>query len=154
MNIVAYPDDSLLLLRDEGVTQIIAVGAQGPAGADGSSSDTPTVSYVASISLGGHRVVVLDSTPEALYADNQIDAHGDKILGITTGAASQGATTTVQISGQMIESSWAWTPGLPLWLITAGQISHIAPTTGFLAKIGFAITATKIMIEIEDPIYR
>lgn len=37
MNLIAYDDDSILLLRDEGITQVIAVGAQGPAGISGDS---------------------------------------------------------------------------------------------------------------------
>jgi hypothetical protein len=52
----------------------------------------------------------------------------------------------------MTEAGWAWTIGSPVYLSANGTLSHTAPSSGFALVIGFALTATKIFIDIKQPI--
>lgn len=102
----------------------------------------------ASENLGGHRVV----TVEGYYASKDTDTDKFKILGLTTGAVSIGATATVQTFGRITESSWNWTVGDPVFLSTNGQLTQTIPTTGFRQIIGIPITTTTLFVDISEPI--
>ncbi len=107
-----------------------------------------TVNITASENLGGHRVV----TVEGYYASNQVSTDKFKVLGVTTGAASIGGTATIATFGTITESSWNWTVGNPVFLSTNGQLTQTPPTTGFRTIIGKPETATKLFINISEPI--
>lgn len=107
-----------------------------------------TATVTAAENLGGHRVV----TVEGYYASKDTSSDKFKILGITTGAVSIGATATVTTYGTVTESSWSWTVGNPIFLSANGQLTQTAPTTGFRTIIGFPQTATSIFIDISEPI--
>lgn len=125
-------------------------GAQGPPGTGGTSSD---LSIVSAIALGGHRIVVPDSNGKAIYADNTISSHANKVLGMTTGAVVEGGTATVRVEGEITEISWTWTLDTPVWLSTNGLMTQTPPTTGFSLIIGFPISATKLFIDLREPIF-
>lgn len=115
-------------------------------------SSAPTITAVAAANLSGHRAIVLNSTQQAIYADNQTSAHAARVLGITTGAAAIGSNATIQTFG-LTESSWNWSIG-PIFLATDGTLTQTPPTTGFLLVIASAIAPTKIFINIQSPILR
>jgi hypothetical protein len=127
---------------------VVEVAPQGIPGRDGSA----LVNRTAAIVLGGHRAVVLDNSELAIYADSSITSHANKVLGLTTGAASSGAIAAIATYGEFTEPSWSWTPGAPIFLGTNGLITQTAPTSGFLLILGFAIATTKIFIDIKQPI--
>lgn len=116
--------------------------------------DNRFVSHVAASALSGNRAVCLDNSGELIYADHATLAHKSKVLGLTTGAISGGATGTVQVAGVMTEAGWAWTPGAAIYLGVNGALTETAPTTGFVLVIGFAETATAIFIDIKEPTVR
>ena len=124
-------------------------GPQGPQGIPGPAGDD-TVQHIAAISLGGHRLVVLNSSSQAIYADNSNLTHKDKILGLTTGAVTAGATATIQTYGEISEVSWSWTLDLPIYASTDGLLTQTPPTTGFLVIVGFPISTTSMFISIKE----
>jgi hypothetical protein len=132
------------------------VGLQGPEGPPGPKGDPGTaditLTYNAGETLGGHRVVRIESGL-VYYADNTTLAHAGKVIGITTGAVVSGSSTTIQVAGELEESTWSWSPG-PVYLSTNGLLTQTPPATGFLQKIGTAITSTKILIRVIDPVIR
>lgn len=128
----------------------ISVGPQGPPGTGGTSSD---LSIVAAIVLGGHRIVVPDSNGKAIYADNTISSHANKVLGMTTGAVAEGGTATVKTVGEITEVSWSWTLDTPVWLSANGLMTQTPPTTGFSLIIGFPISETKLFLDLREPIF-
>jgi len=78
------------------------------------------------------------------------------LLGITVTAANAGASVLVQNEGELEFSGWSWLPGQPIYLGTNGLITQTAPDAApakFVAPLGFAMTATKIFIELKDLIY-
>lgn len=126
-------------------------GPAGPAGAPGSAG-AQTLTLDAATALSGHRVVV--ATPAgAAYADPGTLAHADAIVGITVGAALGGDPVTILASGELDESSWSWTPGLPLYAIPNGFLSHTPPASGWVQIIALAITQTRIVLTGRQAVY-
>jgi len=112
------------------------------------------VTRTAGEALGGHRVVRQYLDGAVYYASNTSDSHKHAVLGITVGAVESGNTATVQTYGELLEPSWTWTPGLPIFLTTNGQLSQTAPSSGFVLIIGTAQTATQVFINIKQPIVK
>jgi hypothetical protein len=135
--------------------QVIFGGEQGPSGPPGPPGPTggDALQYQAGEALGGHRMVVLDDTGKAIYADNTVLSHANKVLGMTTGAASMGYTAMIQTGGEMTEPSWSWVLDTPIWLSSSGMLTQVAPVTGFSLIVAFPITATKVFINLHEPIF-
>jgi hypothetical protein len=85
---------------------------------------------------------VLNDIGEAIYADNTILSHANKILGMTTEATLTGAIT---------DSSWSWVLNTPIWLSSSGLLTQVAPVTGFSLIVAFPISTTKIYINLREP---
>lgn len=135
-------DQTIELALNQSTALLVHLEKQGPAGATGSQ----TVTVVAGATLGGQRVVVLDSSSEAIHADSDTVAHAGRILGVTATAATTGNDVIVNTFGTFIEPSWTWTPGALLYLSLDGIITETPPTSGFVQQIAFAISATEIFI--------
>ncbi|MBK8912950.1 MAG: DUF2190 family protein [Chlorobi bacterium] len=127
--------------------EVVEVGVPGPAGSE-------DITITAGESLGGHRVVTTNAAGHAIYASSATSDHAGRLLGVTTGAASSGATATIRTRGEMTEAGWAWIPGGLLYLSTNGMLSHTPPATGFAQVIGYAMTATTIFIHTTTPVIR
>lgn len=132
--------------------QIVTVGEVGPQGSQGDPGGATGVTKTAGVSLSGHRAVVLNSSSEAIYADSSVLTHRDKVLGITTGAASAGADATILTYGELVEPSWAWTLDEPVFLGLNGLLTQTVPTSGFVQRVGFPTSATSLFIDIDDAI--
>lgn len=138
-------------MRDVQVITMGQPGPRGPAGPAGSVAST--VTKVAAVALGGHRVVTLNSSGEAIYADNTNIAHIDKVLGVTTHAVDSGDEVAIQTYGELEEASFAWTVATPaVFLVANGLMSHTAPTTGFVRKVGFVTEADTLFIDLGEPV--
>jgi hypothetical protein len=144
-----------LIITEEETVHVLTVIEQGPQGIPGpvGSVGATILIYSAGINLSGHRMVVLDDDTMVLYADNTIPAHANKVLGMTVGAAMAGADVTIQSGGELVEPSWNWAMGIPVWLSANGLLTQVVPVSGFSLIIGFPITATKVFIDIKVPIF-
>ena len=109
------------------------------------------VSFSAGMSISGHRVVVVDGN-RLIYADKDIISHASRILGITRNAAIENDQVEVQTYNIMSESTWSWDETKSLYLGNNGVIVQDPPTTGFLLKVAFPISPTRIFIDIKEPI--
>lgn len=113
------------------------------------------ISYrIAGVALGGQRIVVLDASGQAIYADNTTLTHANKVIGMTTGAVSLGGTAIIQTRGSITEPTWAWTLDQPIFLSTTGLLTQTQPITGFSIVVGFPISATSLFIAIGEPLIR
>jgi hypothetical protein len=144
------PVETAIAIASDDTVVLTVAGSQGASGGDGSTD----IQKTAGEALGGHRAVVLNSSGQAIYADCSTPAHAHKVLGITTGAASSGAAVTIRTRGEITEGSWAWTLDLPIFLSTSGLLTQTPPTSGFVARIGFPMSATTIFIDIHQTIVR
>lgn len=123
---------------------------QGPRGVPGVSPAAITVTAPTDIS--GHRVVAFCLGHNVIeYADHRHIAHAGTMMGVTLNAATAGNPITVVLSGDIVELSWNWTPGL-VFLGQEGHLTQTAPTTGFIRILGTALTATRLVLQQLDPI--
>ena len=106
----------------------------------------PIVEVAAGENLSGHKAVAVIAG-EAWHADKGTAGHRGLVRGITTGATSSGGTARVQVYGPLLEASWAWTAGLPIFVGSTGTLTQTAPTSGWLQQIAVADSATQIFID-------
>ncbi|WP_314407320.1 hypothetical protein [Pseudomonas kuykendallii] len=85
------------------------------------------------------------------YLDALDAEHIDLAAGITLTAAAQGAPINLQLSGPLDDSAWSWTLG-PVWLGAEGALTQTPPAEGFLLYVGAAVSPTRIIINIDQPI--
>ena len=133
------------------VSAPVYIGQRGVDGAPGVAGGV-VVLCTAGEALGGHRVVVLNASAEAMYASNAVPEHLHKVLGLTTGAVILGAEATVQTGGEMTEPTWAWALDAPIFLGANGLLTQTPPVSGFLLVVAFPVTATKIFIKLREPL--
>lgn len=129
-------------------------GIQGPVGPPGAGGDSIAVVRLAAQALGGHRVVRTVGAGLVDYADARFEDHAEEVLGLTTHAVSTGGEIQVLTHGFITEPSWAWTPGLPLFLAADGLMAHVPdPSMAFDLVVGFAETATTVFINLQLPFF-
>lgn len=148
-----------LSLTDLGSGLVVQLGASGarlllslvPVLGDGRPTSVE-LQVPAGDNIGEGRVVRSRSDGAALLATPDSPSTAANILGITRNAAGETGTLYIVRSGMLENSAWAWTPGLDLWLGSAGEPTQAEPTAGMVVRIGFAMTATKIVVDLERPI--
>lgn len=95
--------------------------------------------------------LVYELDGEVFALDSGDADHIDMLLGITLTAAAAGEPVNVQRSGVIDDAGWSWTPGL-VWLGVDGRLTQTPPADGFDVLIGAATSATRITLNITDPI--
>jgi len=104
--------------------------------------------------LSALRVVMGNGSGGIIYADQSDGLLAGAAFGITTTSATTGNQVTIQTSGELIDSGWSWTPG-PIWLGTNGTLTQVEPVApNALVQVARAVTATKIIIDIEPLILK
>ena len=140
----------LLVVEREQQVVLLDVGVQGPPGPPGAAGGA-VLSLIAGAALGGHRAV-RSLAGAVIYADCETLADASLVLGITQGAAIDGAPVLVQTMGLMTEPSWSWTPDLPVFVGSAGVLTQTPPPTGYRLIVGIATRADQIHIGLKMPI--
>ena len=97
--------------------------------------------------LGGHRVVTSTG-----FLVNQETI--EETYGITVGATNAGQNGIVVRKGVLEESSWNWTPDLPLFVVDGGILTQTPPLTGPIRQVAWAITPTMINVHFGPIIYQ
>jgi hypothetical protein len=128
---------------------IIEVAEQGPPGPSGADF---IFQCLAAEAIGGHRVVVGSGFNGVLHADANDEVHFGKVIGVTLNAASIGGAVSVKNVGTIDEPSWAFTPDVDIWLASNGLFTQTPPNTAFTQRIGYALTPTRIWVDLSDSI--
>jgi hypothetical protein len=106
--------------------------------------------------LSGHQAVYLTNTGVMEYASyDQVD-HGDELLGVTPGATSAGLSATAIAFGPLVEPTWNWTVGSPVYLGLNGALTQTYPTSpgaDFSRVIGYPLNSTTLFISCQPAIY-
>lgn len=138
--------DPETLVIDTGSKQGVP-GRPGPPGPAGGTS----VEYPIGTTIFGLRAVRADNG--LLYhPDLQDVSHAMQTFGIALQSATTGLVL-VQLSGQLMEQSWTWSPGA-VYCGQDGQLTQVIPPTGWLLSVGRAIGPTTINIDIDTPFVR
>lgn len=119
-------------------------GAQGTPGAPGGAN----LVLNAAATVNGHRVVAINADGTVTHLDL---SEAEAALGVSLNAALAGEPVTVQRTGLVSHSGWAWTPNTPIFAIDDGQISHTAGSV--IIPLGVALDTDTIFIRIDNPIY-
>jgi hypothetical protein len=126
---------------------VLETGPQGRPGID-----SVDLSIVTAAAIGGQRVIATDDQGMAVYADNL--TRYKTVIGISTGAAIQGAVVTVKPFGRLEDTSWNWNPEKGLFLGINGLIVQDVPDTGAIVPVGHVASAEAIFITIGEYVER
>jgi hypothetical protein len=96
--------------------------------------------------VSGHRVLMSDGAGHVIHADPSNTNY--QFAGISTQAASSGATVFVALGGSSImEPSWSWNPNDILYTGANGALTSTPPTTGVFQQVAVAMTPTTILVQ-------
>lgn len=131
---------------------VVAAGLRGPKGPPGEPGQAGGAAFqrLAGETISALRVVY-EASGLVYVLDYRDAAHIDLLVGITMTAADGGAPIAIQRAGEISDSGWAWTPGR-VYLGVAGQLTQTPPETGYSVLIGSAVSATRILLNLQDPI--
>ncbi len=139
--------DPVTVVIDTGGKQGIQ-GPEGPPGPAGGSS----VVLTAGETIFGLRAV--RAAAGIIYRpDLSVIAHSDAVVGVALQSGGAGAQLSVQVSGELSESSWSWSPGA-VYCGPDGVLTQTPPDSGWLLSIGRATSATTIIIDIDTAYIR
>ncbi len=99
------------------------------------------------------RLVYTDpATGKIFYADKDTPETVSSLLGVTTQAGSADDEINILTAGVWEDSNWNWnmSGNVNLFLSANGAIVQGAPTAEVIVRIGYAISATKIMVRIGE----
>ncbi len=105
------------------------------------------VQVIASVDIPAFSAVNSDGT----ICDTSIVGKRNWFVGLSTASALTGFNVTIQQVGIISNSAWSWNIGDVIFL-NGTTISNTPAVTGFVQKIGKAITPTKIEISISQAI--
>jgi len=96
------------------------------------------------------KVVALTAfnTVSVMSSNSLLDTH--RIPGITlSAAAAAGTRVSIRWRGEVSNPAWTWTPGLPIYFNSSGDVTQTLPATppAFYRILGIALTATKINLQ-------
>lgn len=149
VQILSEEPQSTVLAEEVEVIEVLSEGEQGPPGPPGPSGGS-TLQRTAGATHSA-LVVVYEEDGEVFVLDKDDDAHIDQLIGLTVTAASIGNPINVQRTGAVDNSGWAWTPGR-VYLGAGGALTQIPATDGNDVLIGRAVSATRLLLDIQDPI--
>lgn len=115
----------------------------------GSTDGVTTASGVATGDITSLNIVTSDFDPVDQGNINDVD----KIIGIAVNDALTGVSVDVQFSGTLTDASWSWSSG-NVFLGADSNLTQTAPTTGIYCIIGKAISATTIIVDIKQAVWR
>lgn len=110
----------------------------------GGSSETVTLTRVASQTMSGHRAVTPLPDGTVVYADPA--TIGNQPVWISLQAVVAGSNVDVVAFGDVIEGSWAWAPG-NIYLAANGVLTQTQPTSGALVIVGAATAPIVLFVD-------
>jgi hypothetical protein len=93
--------------------------------------------------------IVTSVLSKLVHADNLNLAHETQVLGISLNSGMVLDTVSVLTTGSVTHALWNWTPDIPLFLGTDGQMTETRPATGFLLQVAHTISPTEIWVDIK-----
>ena len=87
-----------------------------------------------------------------LYALDNTDAlHVDQLVGVSLTSGSTSELINVQLVGIVEDSNWSWNLGR-VYLGALGALTQNPPASGFLVLLGYAVSPTRLVLNIQDNI--
>lgn len=157
---VIVTEQSDTVISEKETVSVLLSEVQGPPGAKGEKGDPGVAGsvsflYQASTPMSGHKIVMLDGYGKLAYASSYNLEHAQRVIGITTNAASIEGDVSVLSVGEITEPSWNWQPNIPIYLGLDGSLTQEQPSmpgSKFSMVVGFPITDTTMFLNIGYPI--
>lgn len=118
-------------------------------GGGGGSSGTLINTYPAGENLGGNRLVVLIED-ELFYFNPADETHYNYIVGFTSAAGLISEDIDVVSFGPL--TGFSLVAGETYYAAANGTITNVVPTSGTLVKVGTAVDASILFINIYQPV--
>ena len=147
-------DESEIIIEVNTDVEVLEAAAQGPRGPQGipGPAGGATLVTVCAAPVSGHTAVALGADGLLIYADCTNPAHLGAVLGVVANAYGAGDPAVVQTSFDLSHSGWAFTPG-PVFAGVGGAIVQTLPPGAVFAQVlGYALSATRIHIDVQPPI--
>lgn len=107
-----------------------------------------TISLIAAENVSPYRALIIDAAGKVWHADKDSITDRDRVIGINKNATGINDLTELQTTGAITNQSWSFNPG-PVFVNTAGTLTQVEPTSGYVVKMGIALSATKLLIDID-----
>lgn len=110
-------------------------------------------SYI--VGIGGvlqYKVGYISNSDTIMTASSNDLTHFNKVIGIILETKNQGESVKVQTGREVVNNTWNLVVGDSYYLGIGGNITNIAPITGFIQKIGMAKNSTTLSINLGTPI--
>lgn len=136
--------------RDSGAFTIMVGqrGAQGRPGTD-TGGGIQTIVRTAGETISALRVV-FESQAKAYFVDPALPSVY-QALGVAITSASSESEVTIQTQGFIDDAAWSWDEGF-VWCGPNGTLTQTPPTSGWDFIIGFATSATRLYIDLNEPV--
>lgn len=147
----ASPTDTLVTIEDlisQDAPNRLKLGSDGKLLA---STETLTKTAI-NQAIGSYRAVIAVGENSCDYANSSDVLHFDRLLGLTTHAAAQNTTINILRQGEISDTSWSFIANKPVFVADNGLITQTPVTAGFNQQIGVALTPTKLLIKLYQPI--
>lgn len=151
-DLVTTEEIQILAQQDEAI-QIVEVAEQGPRGIQGIPGPAGGAAFVrqSAGAMSALHIVWEDDAGVIRPLDRSDDEHIDFICGLTLTASSGPGDVTVQRSGPVDDAAWSWSPGR-VYLGANGSLTQTPPADGYDVLIGVAVSATRLLLDLQDPI--
>ncbi|WP_080747151.1 hypothetical protein [Comamonas thiooxydans] len=126
-------------------------GPPGPAGIPGPAGGQ-VLQRKAGMDTSALLVVYEDLFGSVWPADPDAESDVLALLGVTVSAAVAGQPINVQRLGHIDDEAWQLLPGKRVFLGGQGRLTQEPPQAGYDVLIGMAITSTRLLLNIQDPI--
>lgn len=126
-------------------------GPPGPPGIPGPAGGQ-VLQRKAGMDMSALLVVYEDLFDSVWPADPDVESDVLALLGVTVSAAEGGQPINVQRMGHIDDSNWQLQPGKRVFLGRQGRLTQEPPQGGYDVLIGTAITSTRLLLNIQDPI--
>lgn len=138
-----------LVLGSDGSIQQLQAGDELDIDLSGVGGGGDTIQVVLGETITTGNAVCISSSG-FMKADKD-DPDKAKVVGFATASGNAGNSVSIRVSAQQ-GGFTGLTAGSPIFLDTAGDITQIVPTSGFAVRLGVALSATDILVELAQPI--
>jgi len=115
------------------------------------SSSKLKVTVTAGENISANKFCFIDSTDGNAYVGDPSVYEKCLVIGLAESAAASGSDVVLTCIG-IVSDTFGFSTNQLLYLGSFGAITSVAPTTGYRVKIGKALTANDVYIEIQEPI--
>ena len=156
-HVLLEPSQDNTLVEPVVSTVLLTEGVQGPPGPQGMPGPAggQVLQRSAGMTVSALVVVYEDMFGQVWPADHDAELDVIALLGVTLSAADPSQLVNVQRLGFIDDDSWRWQPGGRVYLGRQGRLVQTPPTGGaggYDVLIGTALSATRLLLNIQDPI--